>query len=369
MLFLSAVKAQTPPILQPTDTTIVGKATDTIKLKYPFKRFQEGSLFLTDPKQSEIIYDTKLGKYMIVEKIGDYYVQYPIFMSQEEYKQYQLKKDMLAYYKSKISATNPKKAGSADEQKNLLPTYYVKSDFFQSIFGGNTIEVNPQGSVLVKLGMLYQKVDNPQLSERNRKSTTFDFNQEISASILAKVGTKLKVSAQYDTQSTFNFQNQIKLEYTPTEDDILQKIEVGNVSMPLKNSLIVGAQSLFGVKTELQFGKTSVTGVFAEQKSQTKTVAAQGGSTIQEFELHATDYDENRHFFLAQYFRDQYNSALKFFPLISSAVNITKVEVWVTNRNATTIDIRNIVALSDIGEGDPTNIGPANVTPVPGALF
>ena len=367
--FLSAVKAQTPPVLLPNDTAIVEKATDSIKLKYPFNRFQEGSLFLTDPKQSEIIYDTALGKYMIVEKIGDYYVQYPIFMTQEEYKQYQLKKDMLAYYKSKISATNPKKAGSVEEQKNLLPTYYVNSDFFQSIFGGNTIEVNPQGSVLVKLGMLYQKVENPQLSERNRKSTTFDFNQEISASILAKIGTKLKVSAQYDTQSTFNFQNQIKLEYTPTEDDILQKIEVGNVSMPLKNSLIVGAQSLFGVKTELQFGKTSITGVFAEQKSQTKTVAAQGGSTIQEFELQTTDYDENRHFFLAQYFRDNYNTALKDFPLINSSVNITKVEVWVTNRNATTIDIRNIVALSDIGEGDPSNIGPANVTPVPGAFL
>ncbi|MHB1146850.1 MAG: T9SS outer membrane translocon Sov/SprA [Lutibacter sp.] len=367
--FLSTVKAQTPPILKPNDTSIVGKATDTIKLKYPFKRFQEGSLFLTDPKQSEIIYDTQLGKYMVVEKIGDYYVQYPIFMTQEEYKQYQLKKDMLAYYKGKISATNPKKAGSVDAQKNLLPTYYVKSDFFQSVFGGNTIEVNPQGSVLVKLGMLYQKVDNPQLSERNRKSFTFDFNQEISASILAKVGTKLKVSAQYDTQSTFNFQNQIKLEYTPTEDDILQKIEVGNVSMPLKNSLIVGAQSLFGVKTQLKFGKTTVTGVFAEQKSQTKTVAAQGGSTIQEFELQATDYDENRHFFLSQYFRDHYNTALKDYPLINSAINITKVEVWVTNRNATTIDIRNIVALSDIGEGDPSNIGPANVTPVPGAIF
>ena len=84
LFFLSAVKAQTPPILLPTDTTIVEKATDTIKLKYPFKRFQEGSLFLTDPKQSEIIYDTALGKYMIVEKIGDYYVQYPIFMSQVE---------------------------------------------------------------------------------------------------------------------------------------------------------------------------------------------------------------------------------------------------------------------------------------------
>ena len=119
---------------------------------------------------------------------------------------------IFAVNKNKISATNSKKLGSEEAQKNLLPTYYVESDFFQSVFGGNTIEVNPQGSVLVKMGMLYQKVDNPQLSERNRSSFTFDFDQEISASIQAKVGTRLKVGAQYDTQSTFNFQNQIKLD-------------------------------------------------------------------------------------------------------------------------------------------------------------
>ncbi len=369
LFFKTTINAQTPPITKVDDTLKVEKSTDSIKLKYPFKSKQEGGLFLSDPAKSEIIYDTELGKYIIVEKIGNYYIERPVYMSQEEYKEYKLKKDMLGYYKNKISATNSKKLGSEEAQKNLLPTYYVESDFFQSIFGGNTIEVNPTGDVTIKMGALYQKVDNPQLSERNRSSFTFDFDQQIGASIQAKVGTRLKVGAQYDTQASFNFQNQIKLEYTPTEDDILQKIEVGNVSMPLKNSLIVGAQSLFGVKTQLQFGRTTVTGVFAEQKSQTRSVAAQGGSTIQEFELQTTDYDENRHFFLSQYFRDNYNTALKDYPLINSPVNITKVEVWVTNRNATTEQIRNIVALADIGESDPTNIGPANVTPNPGFQY
>lgn len=369
LLIQSVTNAQTTQPIKTGDTTKIAKTSDTLNLKYPFKSNESGSLYLADPSQSEIIYDTELNKYMIIEQIGDYLVKRPIYMNQEEYKEYRLKRDMLAYYKEKISATNSKKSGSQNAQKNLLPTYYVNSNFFESVFGGNTIEVNAQGSVLVKLGLLYQKVDNPQLSERNRSSFTFDFNQEISASILAKVGTRLKVGAQYDTQSTFNFQNQIKLEYTPTEDDILQKVEVGNVSMPLKNSLIVGAQSLFGVKTQLKFGKTMITGVFAEQKSQTRSVAAQGGATIQEFELQATDYDENRHFFLSQYFRDSYNTALANYPLVNSSINITKVEVWVTNRSASTLDIRNIVGVADLGEGDPTNIGPANVIPVPGALL
>jgi len=349
------------------DTTIIYSKIDS--LKYPFKRSDSGGLFLSDPSKTDIIYDTDLKQYIIVEKIGEYSIKRPVYMSQEEYKAYKLKKDMLGYFKEKVNATNSKRKGSATAQKNLLPTYYVNSNFFESVFGGNTIEVNPSGSVLVKMGLLYQNVDNPQLSEKNRSSFTFDFDQEISASIQAKIGKRLKVGAQYDTQSTFNFQNQIKLEYTPTEDDILQKVEVGNVSMPLKNSLIVGAQSLFGVKTQLKFGKTTVTGVFAEQKSQTRSVAAQGGSTIQEFELQTSDYDENRHFFLSQYFRDNYNNAMAQFPLISSPVNISKVEVWITNRNSTTVDIRNIVAVADLAEGDPTNIGPANVIPVPGALL
>ena len=363
--------AQTPPSVPPTpkDTTEVAIQKDSIKLKYPFKSNSKSKLFLTNPTTTEVIYDTETGKYMLVERIGDYYVKSPLILTQEEYKQYRLKEDINKYYKEKISAASGRKAGSEDAQKDLLPTYYVNSNFFESIFGGNTIEVNPQGSILVRMGILYQNVDNPQLNERNRSSFTFDFDQEISASISAQIGSRLRIGAQYDTQSTFNFQNQIKLEYTPTEDDIIQNIEAGNISMPIQNSLITGAQSLFGFKTELQFGKTRVTGVFAEQKSETKSVAAQGGSTVQEFELQATDYDHNRHFFLSQYFRDQYNIALQEYPLVNSAINISRIEVWVTNRNATTENIRNIVGLADIGEALPENIGPANVIPNPGVIF
>ncbi|MDO9261700.1 MAG: cell surface protein SprA [Flavobacteriaceae bacterium] len=144
----------------------------------------------------------------------------------------------------------------------------------------------------------------------------------------------------------------------------MQKIEVGNVSMPVKNSLISGAQSLFGVKTELQFGRTKVSTVFSEQKSQTRSVAAQGGSIVNEFELRSSDYDDNKHFFISQFFRDNFNNALLNFPLINSPVNITKIEVWVTNKTAVTQDIRNIVAFADLAENKNINIFNPNVFPV-----
>ncbi len=347
-----------------SDTSI---QKDTIQpLPYSFKSSQNGSLFLNDNSELEIIYDPETGNYILYEKIGDYYIKHPTHMTPDEYKDYRLQRDMLEYSKTKLNAISGRTKGSEDAQKNLLPTYYVNSSFFESIFGGNSIDVNVQGSILIKMGLIYQKVENPQLSEKNRQSTTFDFDQEINASLNAKIGNRLRVIANFDTQSTFNFQNMVKLEYTPTEDDIIRKIEIGNVSMPIRNSLVSGAQNLFGAKTELQFGKTTITGIFSQQRSQTRSVSALGGSILNEFDFKVSDYDDNRHFFIAQAFRDKYNDALINFPLINSSINITRIEIWITNRNATTQGTRNIVALADLGENDPTNIGPANVIPFPG---
>lgn len=356
-----ALLATTSVFSQTTTTKQDSIKKDSIpKLKYNFKANQRGALFLNNPSSYVVRFDKKLNKYIVVEKLGDFKIGVPIYMSPAAYQSYRLKKDIKDYFKEKNDALSKKKGAKA-AQRNLLPKYYVNSKFFESIFGGNSVEVTPSGSLNIKLGGIYQNVENPQLSENNRSSFTFDFDQQISASIIAKVGKRLKVTADYDTQATFDFQNLIKLEYTPTEDDIIRKIEAGNVSMPIKNSLINGSQSLFGVKTELQFGKTSVTAVFSQQNSESKTVTAEAGASIEPFELRATDYDDDRHFFLAQYFRENYKNSLKNYPLISSPITITRIEVWVTNRSSNTENFRSIVALADIGESEPNNIVNTNV--------
>lgn len=333
---------------------------DTVVLKYNFKKNQTGGLFLDDLAEKEIIFDKDLNKYVIIEKIGNYSTRTPIFLTPNQYAQYRLKRDMMQYFKDKVSATNSKKKGASAAQKDLLPTYYVNSDFFKSIFGGNTIKVTPTGNLNLKLGFIYQNTENPQLSEENRSSFTFDFDQQINASIKAKVGERLEFTANYDTQSTFDFQNLVKVAFIPpslsdveyNEDGIIQGLEVGNISMPIKNSLINGAQSLFGIKTQLKFGNTNVSAVFSQQNSESKTIVAEGGASIEPFQLKATDYDNDRHFFLSQYFIDNYANSLKNYPLINSQINITRIEVWVTNRNSSTEDYRTIVALADIGESE-----------------
>lgn len=321
--------------------------------------FNIGRMDLPDPISIQDLYeyDPIIDRYIYSRVLGTFNISYPVILTPEEYQELILKEEMRNYFKEKISAVDGKTEEGEEAQKNLLPTFYVNSGFFETVFGGDTIEVIPQGSVEMDLGLLFTRQDNPAFSPRNRRNLSFDFQQRISLSLLGNVGERLQINANYDTQSTFDFQNQIKLDYTPTEDDIIQSIEVGNVNMPLNSTLIQGAQSLFGVKTQLQFGKTTITGVFSEQQSETRSVTAEGGATVTEFEFFAADYDENRHFFLAHYFRDNYERVLRQYPFVNSNVQITRAEVWVTNRTNRTDDVRTIVAIQDIGESDIENIG------------
>ena len=367
--------------------------------------FVLGKLKMPNPNsiESKYTYDPILDRYVYTEKLGNFNINYPIILTSAEFQKLVLQEQRKDYYKKMADAAAGQKEGSEEARKNLLPEFYVKGGLFETIFGGNTINVIPQGSVDVDLGVLFSKQENPNISPQNQSNFTFDFDQRISLSLLGKVGTRLQVTANYDTESTFDFQNLFKLEFDPAaaamdeaskrtgedigglygkgkdfvnsdtksasgnEDSIIKKIELGNVSMPLNSSLITGAQSLFGVKTELQFGKTTVTAVFSEQQSQSKSVVAQGGGTLEEFEFFARDYDENRHFFLAQYFRNTYDKALLQYPFTDvQGLQITRVEVWVTNRNNQTENVRNVVAFQDLGESNPEDIG---INPLPAGFI
>ncbi|MFK8273469.1 T9SS outer membrane translocon Sov/SprA [Capnocytophaga canimorsus] len=330
---------------QPNDSVMVKTAIKQIGLKTP------------ESIAKRYTYDPLLHRYVYTEKIGKNDLKTPMILTVKEYEALVMKEQMAYYFREKSEALSGSKGEEEKKkvQRDLLPDFYVNSDFFESIFGGKNIDLIPQGSVGVDLGVRYTKNDNPAMTPRNRVNWGLDFDQVIRLGLTGNIGTKLSLNAQYDTQATFDFQNVFKLEYEPNEDDILQKVELGNISMPMSNSLITGSQSLFGVKTELKFGRTTITGVFSEQKSERRTVTAQGGGTLTEFEITALDYDENRNFFLAQFFRDQYDKALENYPFINSKVQITRLEVWVTNRNNRSGNIRNILALQDLGESKPEN--------------
>jgi len=343
------------------NNTVIAQETEK-KRDSTSTTFSFNKLKLPNPDsiESKYEYDPKLDRYKFSESIDGYSIRYPLYLTPAEFDALIQKEQMREYFKEKENALNGKGVDAEEKRKRLLPIFYVNSNFFESVFGSKEIEINPQGSVEVDLGLLYNKQDNPSFSPRNQSNFTFDFDQRISMSLQGNIGTRLSVLANFDTESTFDFQNQLKLQYNPTEDAILQAIEVGNVSMPLNSSLIQGAQSLFGVKMQAQFGKTTITGVFSEQRSDTRRVTVQGGGTIEDYELFALDYDENRHFFLSHYFRDEYDRSLKDYPFINSNIQITRIQVWITNRTNNSRGLsnaRNLVAIQDLGESRGENIG------------
>src|SRR5690606_25684368 len=151
--------------------------------------------------------------------------------------------------------------------------------------GGSTVDIRPQGSIGLTFGVDFQKVENPSLTLRQQRQGGFNFDMDIRMNVTGKIGEKLNLSMNYDTQATFDFDNQMKIQYDSeafSEDDILKKIEAGNVSMPLRGSLIQGSQSLFGIKTELQFGKLYLTLLASQQKSRRQNLQIQGGAQVQE---------------------------------------------------------------------------------------
>ncbi len=197
---------------------------------------------------------------------------------------------------------------SESAQKSLIPTIKVKGEAFDRIFGGNTIDIKPRGSAEVIFGVNISKTENPRIPINQRRITTFNFDQRIQLNLVGNIGDKLKINTNYNTQATFDFENQVKLDYTGYEDEIIQKIEAGNVSLPLRGTLIQGSQSLFGLKTELRFGRLTATAIFSQEKGQRKNVQTQGGAQTTNFDIKADEYEANKHYFLSYFFRDRYDA-------------------------------------------------------------
>ncbi len=331
---------------------------DTLPLRYPFTdetimpgSGKENGIYLKNPANVKTIveYDPLTRQYYNIYKIGETTYRIPTTLSFDEYQNQDMQKMIDQYWRERSEAAG------MDNAKGIIPKIHIPGKVFETIFGNNTVDIRPQGSAEINFGIVSNRRDDPMLNTRQRRQTNFDFTEKIQMNVIAKIGDKIEFKVNYNTEATFDFENKLKLKYEGKEDDIIQLIEAGDVNMPLSTSLIRGTESLFGIKTKLRFGRVTVTAIYSQQKSETKNIVVQGNAQTTKFKIRADDYEENKHFFIGQYFRDNYKASLKKLPILSTNVNILKIEVWVTNIGSAVTDNRNIVAFMDIGETSPYN--------------
>lgn len=311
---------------------------------------QPQSFDLGDPKdlKQTIVYDPATGTYVFKETLGDLNFRNPSMMTLEEYLEYERQKSLRQNWKDRIDEQ------TAENQPMEFPIK-IGSKAFENFFGSDEITIRPQGSVELSFGVNSSRYDNPILPVKQRKITRFDFNQQIQMNLVGQIGTKLKIGTSYNTQAAFDFDNISKLEYTGDEDQIMQKIELGNVALQLPTSLIQGSQTLFGAKTQLKFGRSTVDLIAASSKGKRQEINISGKAQVQRFELSADNYEANRHYFLNLYHHQNYDQAMSTLPIVNSTMYITRMEVWLTNRTNNTENTRNIIAFSDLGEAKPSN--------------
>ena len=308
---------------------------------------QAADLTLPDNIKQEVKYDDSLDRYFIGSKMGDGYLSTPIMMTPQEYRKWSEKREFDSFFRQKndtlIKEGGKDKFSFADMHFDLGPA--------EKIFGPGGVRIKTQGTAELKFGATLKNIDNPSLPIRNRKTTTMDFDEKINLSVNGKVGDKVNMNLNYNTDATFDFDSQnLKLKYEGKEDEIIKLVEGGNVSFPSNSSLVNGASSLFGIRTDLQFGKLSLQTVVSQKKSSSKSVSSKGGTQFTAFEFDVTDYEENRHFFLSRYFRDRYDEGMSRLPNVTTGITINRVEIWVTNKTGNTTNSRDIVALTDLGE-------------------
>ena len=300
-----------------------------------------------DNLKQQVVYNDTINRYVIGSKIGDSYINAPVMMTPEEYRKWSERKAMQSYFRSKndeiYKAKGKEKFDFTDMHFDLGPA--------EKIFGPGGVRIKTQGTAELKFGATMKNIDNPSLPIRNRKTTNIDFDEKINLNVNGKVGDKVNMNLNYNTDATFDFDSQnLKLKYDGKEDEIIKLVEAGNVSFPSNSSLVKGASSLFGLRTDLQFGKLKLQLVASQKKSTTKSVSTKGGTQFTPFEIDAANYEENRHFFLSQYFREKYDAGMRSLPNLTTGIKINRVEVWVTNKTATTSNTRSIIALTDLGE-------------------
>jgi cell surface protein SprA len=313
--------------------------------------------------------DSLSERYIAREFVAGQDVRYPLSMDLETYRLYRYREDVDDNWRT----LRAQRARLRSQQRRGGLGFNIvvpggQQSAFTTIFGRPEVDLRVNGQAMINAGFDYRRSDQQVAFTGSPSQLDPQFKQDLRLGIVGTIGDKLRVDVNWDTNNQFDYQNQLKLQYTGYEDDIIQRIEAGNVMLQTPSRLIRGGQSLFGIKSEFQLGNLYLTTVASQQEGQTSSLSIDGGAETTTFDLKATDYEESTHFFLGYYFLNNYERALSQPPnllVFDGFDRIESVEVWKLQGylNPEDENVRQVVAVADLGES--SEILPPNPESVP----
>ena len=310
-------------------------------------------IYLPDPAlvRTQHVLDSSRYAYRIRRVIGGEDTRIPLDLSFEEYRKVRLEQTIRKNWEDlaqayEIATEKKKGLGELFGQVTNIEIPVPKNPLF-SIFGPNIIRLQINGAVDIHGAFRNTKsdlfVNNPLGQSRSEP----DFSQEVQVNVKGEIGDKLKIDADWNTNRQFEYENQLKVRYTGYEDDIVQSVEAGNVSLATNSSFISSSQALFGIKAGFQFGPLKLTTVASQKKGQIRELSVSGGGRPTPFDRRATDYSRD-HYFIDTSYIAWFDSAYLNIPaIVDPFKQIRDIEVWVTRIGNEDPNERDVVAFID----------------------
>ncbi len=304
-----------------------------------FRERKESSLLLR-PSQGTILRTAQLDptgtKVIIKEEIGGNTLRPILELPLEEYIELRLEAINRKLWEDK-GYEYKLKEDKKDLSQLLTDITNIEiplpSASFLSIFGPPKINLKIAGAVDIHGAWRNETTTGITTSALGNTRNEPDFKQQVQINLSGTIGDKLTISADWNTERQFQYENQLKIKYTGYDDEIIQSIEAGNVSLQT-SPLIGGSEALFGVKAMMKMGPFSLTALASQKKGEVQEVSISGGAKAQKFEIRAYDYSPN-HFFLHPVYADPNLAIFKNYfsnpvPQIVDSLRVKDIQVWKT---------------------------------------
>lgn len=319
-------------------------------VSYPFPEPLPKLFYINLPDEQTYVQRDSLGRYHSQRLLYKMPVALPYVMNFDEYAQRNQQRSIRENWAKLID----EKLASEQQQKGLL-NFNInvpggEESAFTTIFGKPEVNLRINGTANMNVGASIETTENPNIPQDQQTQVDPTFEQNLKLNIQGTIGDKLSISTDWDTQRDFDFMNRLNIVYQGYDDEILQRLELGNVSMETGNSLIRGGNALFGVKSIAQVGSLKLTSVLSQQEGQGKTETITGGAQEQKISIRPTDYEADRHFFMDFYTRQQFEDNVSNPQQTGQALQITEINVWVLRESSESKEgERQAIALGDLG--------------------